>query len=220
MSKQGFTLAEVLVTLGIVGVVAAITIPNLVQNHRKSVIETRLKKFYTSINQAILMAENDYGERIYWNKKGMEFFNTYLKDYLNYISVSNIPVSTRTGQLITFEDGSAVVMDIYGSAPSSGHFIFCPEAKNCNSEYISLAFEYGNIFMGRKFFLFGYWPDEEYHKNKGVEPYIMNWNGDESQLYNRHTFGCYRKEDSNHAYCTAVIQHNGWKIPKDYPFRF
>lgn len=34
-AKFGFTLAEVLITLGIIGVVAAITIPNLIANHQK-----------------------------------------------------------------------------------------------------------------------------------------------------------------------------------------
>lgn len=34
--KQGFTLAEVLITLGIVGVVAALTIPTIVQNYKKT----------------------------------------------------------------------------------------------------------------------------------------------------------------------------------------
>lgn len=34
MKKYGFTLAEVLITLGIIGVVAALTIPTLMQNYK------------------------------------------------------------------------------------------------------------------------------------------------------------------------------------------
>lgn len=62
--KIGFTLAEVLITLGIIGVVAALTIPTLMANHRKNVVETRLAKFYSTMNQAIHMAEADYGDKI------------------------------------------------------------------------------------------------------------------------------------------------------------
>ncbi len=51
--RAAFTLAEVLITLGIIGVVAAMTIPTLISNHNKRVVETRLKKFYSSMNQAI-----------------------------------------------------------------------------------------------------------------------------------------------------------------------
>ena len=40
----GFTLAEVLITLGIIGVVAAMTIPNLISNYQDKVLETRYKK--------------------------------------------------------------------------------------------------------------------------------------------------------------------------------
>lgn len=42
--KQAFTLSEVLITLGIVGIVAALTIPGLLANYRKKVLASRLKK--------------------------------------------------------------------------------------------------------------------------------------------------------------------------------
>ena len=45
MSKRiAFTLAEVLITLGIIGVVAALTIPTLIQKYEKQVYITQLKK--------------------------------------------------------------------------------------------------------------------------------------------------------------------------------
>ena len=53
--KNAFTLAEVLITLGIIGIVVALTLPTLIQNHRNQVVETRLKKFYSTINQAITL---------------------------------------------------------------------------------------------------------------------------------------------------------------------
>lgn len=43
-STFGFTLAEVLITLGIIGVVAAITIPNLMENVRNRDLQVQLKK--------------------------------------------------------------------------------------------------------------------------------------------------------------------------------
>ena len=61
--KKAFTLAEVLITLGIIGVVAAMTLPSLIQRNNNKVVETRLKKFYSAINQAIMMAEVDYGDK-------------------------------------------------------------------------------------------------------------------------------------------------------------
>ena len=59
--KKGFTLAEVLITLGIIGIVAAITIPNLVSNYKKSVTENKLKAQVALISSAIQMAESKHG---------------------------------------------------------------------------------------------------------------------------------------------------------------
>ena len=49
----GFTLAEVLVTLGIIGVVSAMTIPSLVKNYQRQVYVTQLRKVYNEVGQAV-----------------------------------------------------------------------------------------------------------------------------------------------------------------------
>ena len=45
---KAFTLAEVLITIGIIGIVAALTLPTLIGNYRKSVVENKLKSTYSS----------------------------------------------------------------------------------------------------------------------------------------------------------------------------
>ena len=57
--KLAFTLAEVLITLGIIGVVAAMTIPTLMSNYRKKQLETQIKANYSLVQQAIKFAEYD-----------------------------------------------------------------------------------------------------------------------------------------------------------------
>lgn len=59
--KAAFTLAEVLVTLGIIGVVAAMTMPNLIAKHQEKETVTRLKKAYTIMQQLYITAVNEYG---------------------------------------------------------------------------------------------------------------------------------------------------------------
>ena len=51
MIKKGFTLAEVLITLGIIGIVAAMTIPMLISKYQKRVIETTLKEDFSIFSQ-------------------------------------------------------------------------------------------------------------------------------------------------------------------------
>ena len=50
--KKAFTLAEVLITLGIIGVVAAMTLPALIQNYQSAVLKTQFKKAYSDLNNA------------------------------------------------------------------------------------------------------------------------------------------------------------------------
>lgn len=57
----GFTLAEVLITLVIIGIVVALTLPTLINNYQKTEYVTALKKFYASTNQALVQMATDYG---------------------------------------------------------------------------------------------------------------------------------------------------------------
>ena len=60
--KNAFTLAEVLITLGIIGVVAAMTIPTLISNTNGAQFKSAYKKALSTLNQAIVMniALEDY----------------------------------------------------------------------------------------------------------------------------------------------------------------
>ena len=53
MKKYGFTLAEVLITLLIIGVVAALTIPSVISNYQQQEFKTGLKKAVSVLNEAI-----------------------------------------------------------------------------------------------------------------------------------------------------------------------
>ncbi len=57
LTKKGFTLVEVLLTLGIIGVVAAITIPNLVQNSQNRELVSGLKKTYNTLTNGFKQSE-------------------------------------------------------------------------------------------------------------------------------------------------------------------
>ena len=61
MTKRfGFTLAEVLITLGIIGVVAAMTIPTLIANTNGAKFRSQFKKTISTLNQAGLMSQAQY----------------------------------------------------------------------------------------------------------------------------------------------------------------
>lgn len=113
MFKKGFTLAEVLITLGIIGIVAALTFPALMQTYKKKEVETRLKRFYSMINQAIKLSEVENGEALYWKKEDSiyndgnfdyeangnsvkTFFLKYIGPYMKYTKIVDA-VNTTDG---------------------------------------------------------------------------------------------------------------------------
>lgn len=65
--RNAFTLAEVLITLGIIGVVAAVTLPALVQKYKEKQRVTQVKKAYTVLSQAFQMVKLEYGDPRDWS---------------------------------------------------------------------------------------------------------------------------------------------------------
>jgi len=57
--RYAFTLAEVLVTLGIIGVVSAMTVPSLMQNYQRQSYVTQLHKVYNELSQAAMRYMTD-----------------------------------------------------------------------------------------------------------------------------------------------------------------
>ena len=60
VKKFGFTLAEIIITIGIIGVVAALTIPLLIQNSNSKKFTTQFKKSLSTLNQAAIGAQAQY----------------------------------------------------------------------------------------------------------------------------------------------------------------
>lgn len=63
----GFTLAEVLITLGIIGVVAAMTLPMLISNYKEKELITRAKKSASILWNALTAIQAEYGETDFSN---------------------------------------------------------------------------------------------------------------------------------------------------------
>jgi len=105
--KTGFTLAEVLITLGIIGVVAAMTIPTLFANAQKRAAVSGLLEAQSILNQAVKMYAQDTDE------EGSSEFDTTLppqkfaeKYFKPYLKVARICTK--------MEDGCWKTGDFYG----------------------------------------------------------------------------------------------------------
>ena len=226
--KKGFTLAEVLITLGVIGVVAALTLPTLIQNHANKVVETRLMKFYSAINQAITLAEADYGDRTYWwgnfddldtDIKGRpvqgktnpeKWVNKYLAPYMKITKRKYTP---RNSVLFYLADGG-IFANAGGSSPDSlsDWFFYTMDYSKCEAMKPN---------SGVCRFYFNYRPR---NAKRTFEPFQYGWDGTLEGITSGtpapdlpgHTRGC---SNTDQTYCTLWIQYNGWKIPEDYPFK-
>lgn len=132
--NKAFTLAEVLITLGVIGIVAAMTLPAIVQNYQKKVLSEQLKKGYSVISQALTLMYMDMGEDIvpqnYPRGTFSKIFNKYLstnkystssgitgidqddyyksKVYKNYNNTSEIDASLLDEGQMIIRDGMVI----------------------------------------------------------------------------------------------------------------
>ena len=103
--KAAFTLAEVLITIGIIGVVAALTIPSLVAKYQKYVLKNQFLKAYSNLQNAINMT-------ISANGTGYDCFNLGAYNY----NISECPAfwndfqkNVKTLRTCEYQNGSCGV---------------------------------------------------------------------------------------------------------------
>ena len=226
--SKGFTLAEVLITLGIIGVVAALTIPTLIQKYTNKVVETRLVQFYSSINQAVKLSEIDNGDKKLWYKDvsggvpdkdgnlpstsdAQEWFETYLAPYMK---ISKIGMYKEGSLLVYFNNGSI----LRAAAHTTRDWYFFPgDMEKClkKSEKAGACLFYFSFNPASSS------PTWKYAVDKGFETMIYLWDGTKEQVENI----CLKKlpppdsSVSNAAWCSRWIQLNNWKIPENYPYK-
>lgn len=147
-NKLAFTLAEVLITLGIIGVVAALTLPALIQNYQKQVYVNALKKSVSTLENGFKMALAEDGvdelqhtelfgsltttNNNYVYNTTNEIFENNLKKYFHIINIKSYENSFKPYKTLNnndyyelkkeifLSDGSSIIL--FGPAPFSGYF--------------------------------------------------------------------------------------------------
>ena len=86
-NKLAFTLAEVLITLAIIGVVAALSIPSVISNSQQQEFKTGLRKAVSVLNSAITMNMALDGESPYENKDLFKYLQRHMSVIKNYVEL-------------------------------------------------------------------------------------------------------------------------------------
>ena len=222
--KKGFTLAEVLITLGIIGVVAAMTMPSLVANYEKKRTATAVKKAYSELSQALKLAEVDYGDMEYWDypdgfdiEENKAFVNRYITPY--YKGVTMLQDGSVPGWTTISPTGINFI--------SSNGTIFSGKPNNSKAFFVLVdinGFKRPNK-MGTDIFYFAtstgkLMPDG--WEDGLTREMILN-----GYSHNGQTFTCKTARSENddatmlarHA-CTSLLMIDGWEFKKDYPWKY
>ncbi len=216
MPLRGFTLAEVLITLGIIGVVAALTIPTLMLQHRKQVAANRLKVVSSTLQQVHEMLKVDFGYKYQSEQDYLEpnnpdealrIFNKYYEPYMKF---NTIKKGTK-GLFAYFPNGSAIYFrrprHCDGTPLACTYFVYCVEGKYCQN-YDEDAL-YANINP----------------KTDNVHTFLLRLTGLPAyELHNTyqipHNSIVERCAGGAGEDCVLLIHDNSWAIPDDYPFNF
>ena len=87
--KKAFTLAEVLITLAIIGIVAALTIPSVISNYQQQEFKTGLKKAVSVLNEAIQTNIAQEGETPYEFNRNISI-EDYFARHMSVIKTADI----------------------------------------------------------------------------------------------------------------------------------
>ena len=202
-----FTLAEVLITLGIIGVVAAMTTPSLMQNYKRQQATARIKKFVSVINQALISAENDLGPREDWVKgeednsdSAYDFLNTYIKPYIKSADIEKRTLLGMNMATLRFVDGSQMSIKIGA----------------CYDIYYDINGEKGPNEKGRDIFVFILCKNGGCNFNSNqVRGFYCAPTGEQFPTHEQLIDNC--KDRNRGSYCTILLEQNGYEFPKDYP---
>lgn len=229
MKQKAFTLAEVLITLGIIGIVAALTLPTLIQSNKNLEVEAKLKKFYSIMNQAISLSELDNGPYEYWpapcneSANCEEYLAKYIKPYFTTIKISKFNSYGGNNVTYYFNDGTCAV---FKAQDSKFDVFFFPNAKNLNETTFAEIASDGSLAArencGVSYFTFQTIPPTytgKHFRNKKFEAYVTELDGWGLDFLTQDSYWGCNKNSKIRAWCTALIYYNGWKITEDYPFK-
>lgn len=203
MTKKilAFTLAEVLLTMTIIGVLAALTIPTLYYQRVKKEYTTKLKNFYSKMENAILDMEVDFGSfrDMKQPDNGYMWYMKYIDPYVGHQFVKeNKTVYYKDGSSLgTFFKGGCldVDYDVNADRPPNKQgydkhrFLFCFTDDNRRSWFGNADIFFGTYGSG-----------------------ISGSNISRNSMIN----SC----KANTAYCTRLLQNDQWEFKSDYPLKF
>lgn len=223
--KKGFTLAEVLITLGIIGIVAAITLPTLMTNYKKKATATRVKKAYAEVLQAIKLSEVDNDSMESWNvgnNTSIENTKTYVEKYImpyyKGLTLCSEGLDYKCGVAVSSK--GANYLTINGTLLS---FLYRPnkifliiDVNNKKKPNI-IGYDTFYFITNDKYELLPFGWYDGITRDDIKKGYKFNLDGTTYNLLCKKDNKDNQNRDYRHA-CTALLYLDNWEFKKDYPW--
>lgn len=163
--KKAFTLAEVLVTLGIIGVVSAMTVPTLMQNYQRQSYVTQLHKVYNEFSQALTQYQTDRNA-VNLTEAGLNSqanLNAFVKNYFRIVQTCSNSITPCFLEQTSYKalNGTALqshytVTDAYVLASgASVRFLYAKEGDKIGNIMVDINGQKGPNILGRDLFTIG-----------------------------------------------------------------
>lgn len=222
---RAFTLAEVLITLGIIGVVAAMTIPTLINNYQKQETVSRLQKIYSIISSAVKMSELQNGSSTTWDSPTIDNDLTQSTDWWNkyFIPYANLSVIKTCTTANSSECWPSDSKWLDGASNSTTYFLDWVLADGITMNFRPLNSQYGGIMVDinglKKPNIMG---RDEFYIIVSYKAGYVSFVGRglaRTSLLTGASSACNSDLGTNKGlYCGALIQADGWQIKDDYPW--
>jgi len=237
--KNGFTLAEVLITLVIIGVIAAMTIPTTIAKYQKEETVSRLKKVYATLLTAYNTAVFEHGDIKNWSfGQPNNIANSVSKYILPYLQVAKFCGTNNRDctsvDRVTLIGTESVCIKVYSGGFRPFASFQLPDGTilwgyNDDDNYLILAADIngdkGPNKVGRDTFWFVYDKrdnpsDRKFHRAGRAGFYMWGDNNPREYLKGTGADNCNKNASSIvvGAHCGALIKLDGWQIKDDYPW--
>lgn len=224
--KKGFNLAEVLITLGIVGVVASLTLPNVISNYKKARTVAKLKHSYSAISQALTLAEAEYGDPANWGiefKKGIPTENFNREEYLtNFVQKFILPYLKSAkdygfiSALSKFEYTASSWVSYYFML-SDGALVETTFSTGCIKYEGDVCVQRGYYNLLLKIDINGFNPPNQKGKDIFITEYEPNIGKYQMFRYVSDRTRSLENCKTEGISCGYIIQMDGWRMAPDYP---
>jgi len=222
--RIGFTLAEVLITLVIIGIIAAITVPMMIQNHKRIETAAKVKKFYSNFSNAIKLAELEQGvSTCYWDwgntsdyEGQKEFFEKYFGKYISYIKLDKVTEEQVKG--LVYGDLSIGMLRVYLNDGS----LFFDVDRSADIIAFDVNGDKEPNEYGRDIFVFYILSgDDGDPVNEQTIPHFNTetWLPPTTHKLPRKQLVPACKNYPEESYCSQLLMNDGWEFKDDYPFR-